>query len=199
MLIRNASNDDFYSVACLHAESIKTGFLSKLGIPFLIELYKAIHKQKGAFVYVGETNERICGFIAGVIDTNSLYKKVLYKNWIRFILPTFKFVFNFKACRMIIETILYGFKKERLVTVECSYSAELLSIAVANFERGKGVGKELVSALEKRFTEYGVTQYKVVTFSEDQQSNDFYRACGFDVDHQFVHHGNVMNQYVKKI
>jgi ribosomal protein S18 acetylase RimI-like enzyme len=199
MLIRSASKDDFYSIACLHAESIKTGFLSKLGIPFLIELYKAIQEQDGSFVYVCETNEKICGFIAGAIDTKSLYKKVLLKNWFRFVLPIIKFVFNFKVCRMIVETVSYGFKKEKAVSDECSYSAELLSIAVANSGRGKGVGKELVSALEKMFAEYSVMQYKVATFSEDQQSNGFYRSCGFVVDHQFVHHGNVMNQYLKKI
>ena len=54
MNIRIAQEKDFTDIANLHINSIKTGFLSELGVSFLTKLYKSINNQKGSIVLVSE-------------------------------------------------------------------------------------------------------------------------------------------------
>jgi ribosomal protein S18 acetylase RimI-like enzyme len=198
MKIRPAIQSDYIWIAKLHMDSIPTGFLSKLGLTFLTELYRAIQQEKGSVVFVAETDGRVDGFLAGTTTINRLYKRVIIGKWYRFIFPLLKFVVNIKAAKMIIETFLYGFKTSTSETIK-SIHAELLSIAVLESGRGKGVGKALLVNLENFFRSSGVPNYKVVTFSKDEQANCFYRSCQFILNRQFVHHGNTMNEYVKEV
>ena len=198
MNIRIAQEKDFTDIANLHINSIKTGFLSELGVSFLTKLYKSINNQKGSIVLVSETHESICGFIAGSVNTSHLYKKVLIKDFFIFILPLSKFIFSPNMLLKMYETVAYGLNKQSNYR-QNSPSAELLSIAVSDSKRGKGIGKELLAALEEYFNKCGVKQYKVVTFSEDKCSNSFYISSEFILTHQFIHHRNLMNLYKKTL
>lgn len=199
MNIRPALKSDFKYIAQLHADSIKDGFLSKLGISFLKELYWTINKQHGSCVLVYQTDNKIYGFIAGTSDIGKLYKGVLLVNWYRFIIPLIRLVINPKSLIMIMETVFYGFRKEKSENNAAQLSSELLSISVHNSHRGKGIGKKLVSELEQFLKDHNVSIYKVVTSAEDLKSNGFYRSCNFTLNRKFIHHGNKMNEYVKKI
>ena len=199
MNIRPAKQEDLESVAELHAESIKTGFLSQLGTSFLKELYRAIGKQPGACVLVAESDGKVNGFIAGTIDTGNLYKSMLAKNWYRFFIPLVRFILNPIAVYKITETLLYGLRQGRSTLKQEIYNAELLSISVHASTRGKGTGKALIQELETFFHSKGISGYKVVTFAHDQRSNKFYKSCTFSHHTQFIHHGNTMNEYVKMI
>lgn len=198
MNIRSAVKKDYRRIAELHSSSITTGFLSTLGSDFLSELYKAIHTQNTACLLVAETENSVCGFIAGTVNTKGLYKNVLLKNWYHFIIPFARFVFNVKVILRSFETLRYGFRKDKK-NASNMYSAELLSVAVDSNVRGTGIGKELVESLEAFFKEKNITQYKVVTFSKDQNANKFYISCKFKLNCQFIHHGNLLSQYVKEI
>jgi GNAT superfamily N-acetyltransferase len=79
-----------------------------------------------------------------------------------------------------------------------SFPSELLSIALDSSHRGKGIGRQLVSALDDFFRSRGVKGYKVVTLAEDPISNGFYRGCGLAEAGEFLHHGNRMAEYVKE-
>ena len=199
MEIRVACRDDFEIIAGVHAASIRTGFLSALGVPFLSELYRAIGGQPGACVLVVQEEGRVCGFVAGTTDTGRLYRRVLIRRWYRLIVPLLRFVIFPGALLKMAETVFYGFRKGTSAKCDTSCTAELLSIAVSDSVRGKGLGKELVAELERFFGSQSIRSYKAVTFAEDQKSNAFYRSCSFTLYRQFVHHGNCMNEYVKQI
>ena len=77
--------------------------------------------------------------------------------------------------------------------------AELLSIVVDSTCRKSGTGKKLIASLEKFLSNKNITMYKVVTWSEDTASNNFYLSCGFNLTRQFNHHSNIMNEYHKEI
>lgn len=57
--IENLSTGHCSSVAKLHIDGIRTGFISSLGVDFIIALYKAIAKSKSSFGFMAEKNEKI--------------------------------------------------------------------------------------------------------------------------------------------
>jgi len=193
-----AESDDFEAIARLHVKSIPAGFLSKLGYPFLVEIYKAIGKESDSVVYVARSGVEVVGFVVGATDIRRVYTKVIAGNWYRFIFPLLRFIFKPGSFRRIVETTLYGFKKKNHDGTK-TVLAELLSIAIDESTRGKGIGRALLTELEQFFKNYGISEYKVVTFSHDDPANCFYRSCKFSVNRKFVHHGHVMNEYVKTI
>jgi ribosomal protein S18 acetylase RimI-like enzyme len=215
MNITKASSIHFQSVARLHAASITTGFLSTLPKPFLTTLYKSIAQCKGSTVIVAlDEHKNVCGFVAGAVVVTSMYKKVLLRSAIPLIWYLLPHLFSTKTIRRLFETVRYGFIKKNTkeqpadnnnagsspVTCHSSHSSsELLSIAVDSSQRGKGTGKKLISELELFFRQNGVYSYKVVTFSKDSTSNSFYVRCGFTLHKQFLHHGNLMNEYMKSL
>ena len=111
-------------------------------------------------------------------------------------------MFRISVIRKIWETLFYT--KRKVNESEKSDSAtlngaELLSIVVDENARGQKIGKRLVEALEKYFTDNDIHAYKVVTYSKDANANAFYRACGFIKQTEFLHHGNLMFEYSKTI
>lgn len=199
MILRRAEKQDYISIAQLHREGIKKGFLSSLGIPFLSRLYWAIGNEPGACVIIAEENDQVAGFISGVVDIEGLYKKILLCNWFHFVMPLVGYLVNVAVVKQMVETVLYGLKTKKNKNHTHNCTAELLSVAVNSNYRGQGVGKNLVEALEIFFKKEYVKEYNVVTFSRDDRSNGFYNACNFSFAGTFTHHGNVMNIYNKKL
>jgi len=198
-------------VAQLHIEGITTGFLSQLGVSFLQKLYVSINNAPDSRVFVAvDEHGKPVGFLAGSIDMNKMYRHIIIRQFVLFIIILLPHIFSVKTLRKIIETILYPLKKKKhsvsgndktVVTDDqsCQIKTELLSIAVDKSARGKGVGKKLVFAFELYLKEKNIQQYKVVTFSLDKNSNSFYESCGFVLVKSFMHHGNLLNQYHKTV
>jgi N-acetylglutamate synthase-like GNAT family acetyltransferase len=85
------------------------------------------------------------------------------------------------------------------VTEGSKARAELLSVAVSDKARGKGIGKKLVQALDEQFLKMGVREYSVVTHGIDERSNQFYIRCGFEFVRSFENHGKPMKEYRKVV
>ena len=199
MDIHRAELKDYSSIAKLHRNSIRKGFLSSLGIPFLSRLYEAINRESGACVLVAENKNTIVGFIAGVADIRGLFKKILLKQWFYFMIPLLHFICNGSIIKKMVETVLYGLKRDKSSQSKDTCTAELLSVVVRKELQGRGIGKKMVMELETFFKCNDIRKYKVVTFSRDSQSNYFYTSFDFRLVKTFTHHGNVMNEYIKKI
>lgn len=215
MNITKASKKHFKAVAGLHAASITTGFLSTLPIQFLSTLYASIAQCKESTVLVAlDENNDVCGFVAGTVSVSSMYKKVLLRSGILLFWYILPHLLSAKTIRKLFETVRYGLLKK--VTEEktkgaiksgtsavspnmSGLSSELLSIAVDVSQRGKGTGKKLIAELELFFRQHNVSVYKVVTYSKDSISNAFYVKCGFVLHTQFLHHDNLMHEYVKEV
>lgn len=198
MEIRRAIDTDFEVIANLHKDSITAGFLSTLGNDFLSLLYREINNSDKSFVLIAEVEGQVVSFVAGTLNVQGLYKNVLLKNWLKFSVIIFKTIFSIVNIKRIYETIYYGIKNEEDNDRPC-IGAELLAIAVDASMRGKGIGKQLITELEKIYRQNDVKIYKVVTWSKDQMANAFYTSCGFRFNRDFLHHGNLMNEYVKEI
>jgi GNAT superfamily N-acetyltransferase len=201
------TKNEFTTVARLHKNGIKKGFLSSLSDNFLKQLYFAISTTKGSIVFVSKdpNTQKVIGFIAGALDTRGMYLSLLFFHGWKFLIHLFPYAFQIKIFKKILETLFYPIlqKKHRSnkngQMNSSRYCAELLSISVDENYQGRGIGKKLVNQLEIHFKNLGTHSYKVVTFSKDVNSNRFYLTCNFVLNRQFTHHGNLMNEYIKVI
>ncbi|MFH0922129.1 MAG: GNAT family N-acetyltransferase [Fibrobacterota bacterium] len=189
------TKEDFSEIARLHAESIPMGFLSMLGKTFLSRLYKGIARHPESCVIVArDEHGRVAGFVSGTLSVRRCYRGVLRKRFLSLCLLIVFKMFSPANLKRAWETLRYPAKQEAGERLE----AELLSIAVSDSVRGKGVGKKLVAELETWFAAMGcyAGPYKVVTSAEDARSNGFYKSVGFEFQREFMHHGKRMNEYV---
>jgi ribosomal protein S18 acetylase RimI-like enzyme len=197
------------AVALLHQQGITTGFLSRLGAPFLAALYGAIASSRWSRVFVALSDQQPVGFVACSIDTGRMYGNIILTKGLLFAALLLPNVLRISVLRNICETILYPVthraKEPPANPASAQMSnreppkAELLSVAVDKQWQGRGVGKLLVAEMGRYFAERGVTRCKVVTLAKDETSNGFYRAAGFEFAGTFVHHGNEMCEYIKAI
>jgi ribosomal protein S18 acetylase RimI-like enzyme len=197
----------------LHRSGIKTGFLSTTGDIFLRTLYSAINRSPCSRVYMAldDNSAKPVGFIAGALSTSVMYRHIIVWYGLLFFILLFPNIFRISVLIKILETLFYTEKKQRCRGADQKIRAdrgksntshgraELLSIVVDENFRGQKIGKKLVDSLERYFTENGVHDYKVVTYSKDANANAFYQACGFIKRAEFIHHGNVMFEYSKTL
>ncbi len=66
--IKPSDKGECKDIARLHAEYIKTGFLSSLGKDFLGLLYESVVSSNHAFCIVAKDGDKVIGFISGTTD-----------------------------------------------------------------------------------------------------------------------------------
>jgi len=183
-----------YEVARLHIDGINTGFISSLGIDFVMALYKAIAQSKTSFSFVAEENDKVLGFVAFTTNINKLYKSVILKKGWRFALLLAGKMFSLKRIKKVFETLFYPsrIKKMNLPL------AELLSIVVADESQGKGLGLQLLQKGLAGCAKRGIDKVKVLVGADNKPANELYQKCGFELVGQIDNHGVISNVYVAK-
>ena len=179
-------------VARLHIEGIPTGFISSLGIKFVSALYEAIAESAYGFGYVEEIDGIVVGFVAFTTELKGLYKTVCLKNGLRFFFLLASKLFSFRTIKKIFETLFYPGK----VKTPDLPQAELLSIAVAETQRGKGIARELIQHGLRESGKKGIGRVKVLVADFNQPANTLYQKTGFEYFCQVDSHGVVSNIYV---
>lgn len=181
--------------------------------------------QRGASLQSPDTSRvtNATAFLAGTQDTSAMYRRVLRRHWLSFSFMLLPRALSPTMLRHILETMRYGGRRSSNIRRPGSESvprvgpgtqpkdaepsqsipplpdmcaAELLAIAVAPEARGRGQGRRLLEEFERQLP---VDSYKVVTDVSDPVSNAFYTACGFERAREFVHHGNGMVEYRKRV
>lgn len=190
-IIRPIRRGDERAVAELHRESINTGFLSSLGFPFLKVLYRAMEDSDNAFVLVYEEGGELKGFVSGVKNLRVFYSEFVRRNLVPAVISMFPSLVRIDFVRKAFETLIYPQKTDNLP------EAELLSIAVREELRGKGIAlllfRKFVEEMEKR----GVKRFKVVVGSSNFRANGFYKKVGFRLLGKIqVHEGEESNVWV---
>ena len=203
-IIRAESTAHFRSAADLHVRGITEGFLSTLGTPFLAALYGGIATADESGVFVAEENGEVLGFISCARDVKTCYKRVLKSNWPSLAMTMIPNAFKPAIYKKIIETLSYPLL-HRDVALEAPAAEtaglrpELLSMAVSELARGRGVGKMLVKAVDEDMSSMRLPGYYVVTHGSDERSNGFYLGRGFVKIRAYQSHGKPMNEYLKKL
>ena len=180
--------------ANLHAAGIDTGFLSSLGRGFLKQIYKALPMCPGAFGYVFEEHGHVLGFIACTESTGGLYKQALKRRFFPMLWALKWHILSPSKVKRMWQTLLYP------VEVGAGLPpAEILSIAVSEEARGKGVGKALMVAAMEEFARRDISRAKVAVGAGNEEANAFYRRCGFRLAARRTHHALPMHVYVAEI
>ncbi len=196
MLLVNPNQEDILrQVAQLHKKYINKGFLSKLGEDFLYCLYKAVSLSDEAVlvVYIEEESS-VKGFVAGAKGVKGLKKSMLA-------------LCKFKLIKVIpkllsLERIKRFLETNRYVSsdLEGLPTAELLSIAVAQEMRGRGISQVLYKELCKQFKALGVDSFKIVAGESLKAAQRFYEKMGAKaVGSIELHKGEVSKVYIQSI
>ena len=179
-------------VAQLHIEGIHTGFISSLGLPFVTALYSAISESPYGFGYVQKEGAQVVGFVAFTTNLKGLYKTICLKKGIRFFFLLASKMFSFRTVKKIFETIFYPQKTEQAELP----AAELLSIAVSETQRGKGVAKQLIRYGLHQCKDNNIDKVKVLVADFNKPANALYQSTGFQFVTTIESHGIVSNIYV---
>lgn len=190
--VRPLSKRHARAAADLHRTGIHTGFLSSLGMGFLRPLYAALSACPSGFGFVWEEADgKVLGFVACAESTGRLYKQALLRRGLLLALPLVRYLFRPSVIKRLWQTLRYPAEVGAALP-----PAEILSIAVAEEGRGKGIGKALLSAAMEEFARRGIDRVKVAGWAGNQGANAFYERCGFRLEQTREHHGLPMNLYV---
>lgn len=179
-------------VAKLHISSINTGFISSLGVDFVAALYEAIAESRCGFGVVACKGDKVIAFVAFSTSTSALYRSVLLRRGFRFGMQLITRLLSPKAMKRIFETLFYPSRTKKLNLP----SAELLSIVVAEHQRGKGVASSLLREGLIECRRRGIDKLKVLVGAELMPANKFYSGHGFKLAGHIDNHGITSNVYV---
>ncbi len=194
MQTREITTEDAPAIAALHIEGIKTGFITSLGIDFVTALYQAIAQSKDSFGFVAEENDKVLGFVAFTPNLNKLYKSVILKKGLYFVVLLAGKMLSLRRIKNTLETLLYPNRMKKMNLP----SAELLSVVVAKDAQGKGLGAELIKREFAECANRKIDKVKVLVGTDNKPANQLYLKCGFELVEQVKNHGIISNIYVAK-
>lgn len=194
MLINELNIRHAEQVAWLHIQGINTGFISSLGIEFVMALYGAIAEDKNSFGFVAVEDDKILGFVAFTTNLSKLYKAIILKRGLHFAFLLAGKMFSLERIKKVLETLFYPGRIRKINLP----SAELLSIVVAQQGQGKGLATQLVQAGLQECQKREIDKVKVLVGTGNEAANKLYLKCGFELAKQIENHGVVSNVYVVK-
>ena len=170
--IRRAEPRDARLLARMHADGIDTGFLARLGVGFLEQLYRQMLASADSVVLVAEDGYAPVGFVAGTANVDALYREFARDRGFRAALSA-----SFRLARP--STIRRAWETWRYDGDHLDTSAELLSMAVAEPFRGLGIGKTLGVSFLEEMEARGAERVKVVVGEDNRGALAAYRSMGF--------------------
>ncbi len=182
-------------VASLHKKAFTSFFLTRLGLKFLTQFYKALIVRNDA-ICMGYWDERkeLVGFYVANYNHKGFYKALCKKNYIKFLASSFH-IFILKP-NLLIRLVKSFTSSPSLVDVtEYPY---LLSICVDPTLQNKGLGKTMMHDLLSILQAKGHKGLYLTTDAlGNELANAFYVKSGF-VNVNSYHQGNrKMNVYLK--
>src|SRR3989344_1850103 len=168
-MIRKLSEFDIQQVAKLHKEEL-SGFLPELGKEFLNLFYETSTEMPEMFTFVYEEKGSVLGFVSGVTDARGLNKKILLRRPVQFGYILLKYLITHPHKTGIFFRILTypGFSKG---------GAELLSVAVAEDFRMRGIGRKLFLKTAEEFKRRSINKFKISVYDR-LVANKFYLKMG---------------------
>jgi len=178
----------------IHHESLAhRSFITNFGEDFLFLLYSCIMEKRSGFLVCAYEGDNITGFILACVDASRLFS-LIFERFFSFLFIIIKGVIKSPRLMVkVLQTLLY--KNEAALAPK----PELLVIAVKENYRSKGIGRDLVAAMENEFKKIGTSAYKVTVHKEMTGANNFYLNNGMRLLKTFYLYGIPWNVYVKNV
>ena len=191
--IREMNISDIDEVVDIHSKELKDSFLGKLNYGFLLKLYSYMLEEESFKCFVAECNSKVCGYIAITLDSGEFYKRIYKKHLFSLVVEIMSR--SIRQPILIVQSLEIFLSKTPSVGIS-NIRAELLSIAVANKFKFKGIGKKLVGealAFLKSIKEESIF---VIVNINNIAANKFYESIGFIKKGQLSLHRDIMNLYI---
>ena len=190
-----AAKDQAYirEIAKLHKRSFPSFFLSQLGLPFLEALYFGYLEDGGSGIIIAEEAEKLVGFAAYSYDYSRLYKQLIKKHIVRFMVCSLGAAIRHPS---FIKRLFGAFRKSGSVVKDERY-VELASICVDPSAEGRGIGTKMIDYLKSMVDFNAFAYINLETDAVDNEAaNRFYQKNGFILARQYVTgEGRKMNEY----
>ncbi len=195
--IRFMTNQDISAVVAIHIEAFPGFFLTSLGATFLKVFYSYFLQEKSGIALVAANGKEIVGFVAGSIEPEGFYKRIITTRMIRFGLVALPAVV---ARPRILSRLLRALKKPMEVANEPG-DCELMSIAVRPIMIGQGVGRKLEKTFCDEASRRGARSVELRTDASGNDAvNSFYLSSGYRI-HEVITtpEKRKMNLYTKDL
>jgi ribosomal protein S18 acetylase RimI-like enzyme len=184
----------YLDVAKLHMKSIRTGFLTSLGVKFLALMYRSIDEANFSTLIVKYNDSKLVGFVTGSIGTSNLYK-IMFHHPLDLVQALFPIIFNINKIKKIFEILKHtsGTKRGKYP------KAELLTICVHSDYRRQGVAIDLYRQLSDFFKSKSITKF-VIIVGQSLEANSFYKNQGAEkIDKIEIHQNINSNLFIQKL
>lgn len=185
MKLRDAIEEDIPEIVDIHVQAFDGFFLTSLGKPFLVELYKAFYtRNDGILRVLCDCDGSIIGFAGGAIRPDFFYKDLRKKRGFVFLIKMIPALFKMPilAFKKLWYAVFYKGDKPASLTD----SVLLSSIAIKPELKGNSFGKMLLDDYE---SVVGTRGFKSIYLTTDKYNNDgvvsFYNSCGYIVESEF--------------
>jgi ribosomal protein S18 acetylase RimI-like enzyme len=208
MEIRQLNDTDpfflFQQIARIHIQEIHFGILPLFGEEFLARLNVEMTRAPFSGVWAAIERGQVVGFVSGCGDLRELYRFFFLHSFFPLLKYLGTAIFSTEFLRKVPSICIYPFEKsdwrEDGNVDDAESRAELLAIAVSPSMQGRGLGKQLVDALEKGLKKWNLaSSYHVATNILEIGSNTFYRTQGFKPVGTKKHHDLTLQVYEKQI
>lgn len=198
MVIRKPKKEDVQTISDIHLKAFEGFFLSELGSDFLSTYYNIVRENdRGVLLGCFEGN-KLLGFCAATTLSEGFNKYLVKSNFFSFSKIGLFLLFSRPKALL---RLLKNFTKSDSSVSDDGLYAELLSIGVSPAAQGKGVGKQLLMALEEYLNEMNVSQLSLTTdFYDNEKTLNFYKGLGYEIMYDFVAYPDRrMYRLIKKI
>lgn len=164
-------------VVRIHRSGLGYSLNSRLGQEHLTSLYRAMARDNQSCVRVSMMGGQPIGVISGAVNGQALKSRLLRSLSI------------WSAARIALAfvahpSLIHQWWEENRIGAPVYYQglsvkAVLTAIAVDEDFQTRGVGRQLVAALERFFVEHGVRTYRLDTLVTNAAAREFYKRLSF--------------------
>jgi ribosomal protein S18 acetylase RimI-like enzyme len=197
--IRKATLADLEAIIAVHQSAFAGFFLTSLGRGFLRELYRAFVVEVGGICWVALVESsfgtaNVVGFVAGALDPERFFRRLLYRRGIYFAVAAVPGIASqpFRVVPRVLSALRYRGEQPN----EAKRGALLSSLGVHPTAGRHGIGSTLVNAFiidAERCGARGV--YLTTDRNNNEGANAFYERAGFRMVATAMRRGRTMNTY----
>ena len=188
MEIRKVTKYEINQVVTIHKKAFNDFFLTQLGDKFLWVYYYSVSKNKNSILIGYYDDEKLLGFSCATFLSRGFHKNLVKENLLRFGIIGIKLIFT-KPGSLI--RILKNFSKSNKSIKDDGNYAELLSIGVYPGIQGSGIGKQLLTKLERQLSFNGIKLLSLTTdFYKNDKTIGFYKSLGYEIMYEFIAYPN---------